>query len=950
MSTIVVNTTSIKNNIDTLNSAKQYFLNKKSSFSSSNFESCTTLATFLNNLQNTYENLSNNIKNVSEFLSDYINDIEAIENKLSGGYGSTTDSYINTLLNRNVNSITPCYIDEVNIFQTTNYVRNQNTYNPIYNQYNMDYITAATTAVCGLAFLEGVLNVGETLIDGGAMIVMGGCTIVDYFAGTDSADAVSEYIEYDWSKEAYYWATSASGLDQYVDPDCTAAQVCSTIGNIAGNVGISILTGGLGASFFGAGTVAASTFTSVTGSIIGGLSAAGGAGEEALMQGANNEEALTSAGIEAIYGSITGGISGKLDAAARGSQGLGQIAKYSFSSFGLGASESLVSEVADTLIYQNDGQTGFINNFFNNASNDGLLMEMLLSGGMNSLGTIGNYVSERISVKDTSNIGSSNSSVSSNKSSASSFYDEIDKKYTDSSELLKAYTSGKTNLTNEEYIKAATHLNVKQKIVAPDTLKNDLQNIFNGDYLIGVHRTGWEGDANLILENGLNLTGHLSSGAVYQGIDLENNITFVNKNSNDSIENMDKLLNFLSEGATYKRYGDAYGYGDAVLVKIPINDLDNFNNLIEMKNGTPVLKAEYIAGKVSSSIDDNGKIHLKDMETLSDINLAKTALNLKDLDLDDEGAYFFMNQNLLNDDSNIQVIKADNINDVPDDIFSYFVDPERVIIEVNGKKYNYSEFTQFSNRDVTALLGKATTSDITNWNKEGLRNILHTTFDSTYGYDVIEREVVDKIQIVDANDWKNVLRERGLRENTLGFVDGNNVQYLPSNANMHTAVHESLHKVSELSGKKVYDHQGNIYKVTGIREFYTDGFNSTWANETLTEYLASKYSDGKIYGSMYGESNVVLWDRIDGAIAKVDDKDLLGISYFNNDTSFIRNFFDKYAYENAYYDFIRSLPNYYMKEHNDTLNKIVTQLEKNVYKENHPVMFIIKSIFGGSWT
>lgn len=405
MESFIINTNIISTNIDKLNNSKKYYGNKKTTFSSSSYGYEQNLSRFLTELREIYEDISTNINNLTEYLKDLKEDVEAVDNKLSGGKGVSKNTVINSEINKHVNTIELCNINEKPL-KKANTIKVSNNYKTTTPSKTMQKKTnvIATAGMCALAFGEGVLNVGEMIIDGGAILVSGACSIFDMLAGTNSAESVTNFIETDWTKKGYYNIASSTGLDQYADPDGTAAQICSTAGNIAGIVGISLLTGGIGAAAYGAGSAGAVAFTAATGAGVGFLSNAGSAGEMALQGGATKKEAMTSSLISGGYGAITGGLGGKLDALARGSKGIGQIAKYALANFGLGASEPVVNEVADTVIYQNDGKTGFVNNFFTNANKDGLLFNMALAGGVSSLGTLGNGVAQKLSVKTSSSI------------------------------------------------------------------------------------------------------------------------------------------------------------------------------------------------------------------------------------------------------------------------------------------------------------------------------------------------------------------------------------------------------------------------------------------------------------------------------------------------------------------------------------------------------------------
>ena len=269
---------------------------------------------------------------------------------------------------------------------------------------------------------------------------------------------------------------------------------------------------------------------------------------------------------------------------------------------------------------------------------------------------------------------------------------------------------------------------------------------------------------------------------------------------------------------------------------------------------------------------------------------------------------------------------------------------------IKAQKYGTEVIASFSDDDVSAILSSAELSDYrSKWSKRELSSWLHQNFDGIYGSSEIDN-ILQRINKVSDNYWPTLLKSMGLNEGILGFVDKNSNLYLPQQANKHSAYHEAFHQLSEIngykSGLKVSDAQGNLHKITGIREYYQDGFNSTLANETLTDFLASKYSDGKIYNSVYDASNVKLWSRLDDAMTEAygeSGANLLLESYLSNDTSRIRNFFQTYSSKGTYDDFVRKMKYYSSNE----LENMVSSIEKNVYKQNNSFGSRIRSLFGG---
>ena len=266
------------------------------------------------------------------------------------------------------------------------------------------------------------------------------------------------------------------------------------------------------------------------------------------------------------------------------------------------------------------------------------------------------------------------------------------------------------------------------------------------------------------------------------------------------------------------------------------------------------------------------------------------------------------------------------------------------------KSYKIKNLESFTASDINALLSDAQVSDYgIRWSKRQLEIWAHQNFDGVFGVSEINK-MMDKINKVSDDYWPEFLKSRGLSETTLGFVDRNSDLYLPQSASEHSAFHELFHQLSEINGNtnglKYTDANGNLRKITGIREFYADGLDSNLANESLTEYLSSKYTDGKIYNSIYDASNARSWERIDTAMKEVYGEagsNMLLNSYITNDTSNLRNFFSTYSPNFSYDDFVRSMKPYYVKE----LDNIVSEIEKNCYKQNGSFGSRIRSLFGG---
>ena len=393
---IVLNTDTLKKDVEELKKIKTCYSTGGSSFLSSS-NNPILLANYIKNIRQIYNDITWNINELTEYLSDYISDMEALDNKMNGSSGSIKASNGNSIANAYKNIIEQLQIEDTEILGINKYTPGENDLQIVDPEY-VDVNLPATLAICGLSFLEGLANVGENIMDGGAMLIAGGASLLGY---DDVANDIGEFVKRDISKELYYNVVSETGLDEYADPDSTAAQIFSTAGNIVGMVGISIATGGLVSSTFGAGTTAAKVAGGIANGLIGASVDAGSEAESALQRGATIEEAEL-VGLEAAgYGFAKGAVTGRLDQAARSGVGLGKITKYAFASFAVGASEPLVNEMAHTVIYDHDDSKSLVENFTENAKEYNLPFQMLMAGGMASLGTIGNGISANRSIKST---------------------------------------------------------------------------------------------------------------------------------------------------------------------------------------------------------------------------------------------------------------------------------------------------------------------------------------------------------------------------------------------------------------------------------------------------------------------------------------------------------------------------------------------------------------------
>ncbi len=268
-------------------------------------------------------------------------------------------------------------------------------------------------------------------------------------------------------------------------------------------------------------------------------------------------------------------------------------------------------------------------------------------------------------------------------------------------------------------------------------------------------------------------------------------------------------------------------------------------------------------------------------------------------------------------------------------------------INNNGIDYtSVSENTLFNNDDLSLLISEAGLNDYTQpFDFNELSLTLHNEFDSVIGASNLD-SILSSMNIVPEDQWQNVLAQHNLSGNVAGFVDHDSHLFLPASANLHTAIHENLHKISEVSGKKIL-YNGSQYKVTGIREFLSNGMNTDFANEVLTEYLSSKISDRKIYNSVYGKFGVKVWEKVDQLLDIVyGNNNYLLSSYASNNVSFLRSFIDSYGGVGTYDNMMTMLN---ITESNKTaINNYLDLIEKNILKNSANLNFgdKIRLLFG----
>ena len=253
------------------------------------------------------------------------------------------------------------------------------------------------------------------------------------------------------------------------------------------------------------------------------------------------------------------------------------------------------------------------------------------------------------------------------------------------------------------------------------------------------------------------------------------------------------------------------------------------------------------------------------------------------------------------------------------------INTESIIDKVTSAGIDNIEFLE---SDIRALMASATEeNDADIWDAKRVKDVFYKALKGKFKKSYID-SIVDDVNIIDANEWEEFVKKRGHSSDVRGFVDKNHNVYYPSNASMHTVIHELFHKFSELRNLTVKTSEGTKRIVSGILEFYPDGINNILSNECLTDYLASKHYDQKIYSYNYDDVGIRLWERIDNALyERYGENDILLDSYLNNDPDTIRSIFDRYVYDGAYTELSKRLGHFFG---NSKISGLVSQFEKAI--------------------
>ncbi len=443
MSSISINTSLIRNNIEELEKYKRYYSGKKSTFSSNAFGYNSKLANFLRKIQTIYNDIATNIENINFYLKEYCDSVEGIENEMCDKRGTIKDSYTSSIVSKAKNKIKNFKLDDSDLF----IIKSLNNSSSPFKQFQMSIKKfMAPSATIILSFMEGAINVGEMFLDGAANVAAGCYSLAGYLTNSERdknlADNLGKFVEQDLSKNLYYKVVHDLGYDYYYDPKSAGASISSLGGTLLTFIGASYLTSGISTAIFGTEATTATTCNMLLQGTFNALTNMGSETENALKNGANINQAEVTGLAAGGIGAVVGGISGALDQAARSlsnSLGFGKLANKAFSAIGIdvtsnntlslilnkarlpllagasflvGGSEPILNEIVQTATYRNSqeffddegnlitGKEKFLKNFLTNAQNDALLMQIIFAGGANALGTISNYFGGKNSQKD----------------------------------------------------------------------------------------------------------------------------------------------------------------------------------------------------------------------------------------------------------------------------------------------------------------------------------------------------------------------------------------------------------------------------------------------------------------------------------------------------------------------------------------------------------------------
>lgn len=345
-------------------------------------------------------------------------------------------------------------------------------------------------------------------------------------------------------------------------------QISTSIGNMLPGSIISILTGG------------------TVGHVLMGMSAAGNAKNEALISNSDN------IALAYLYGAFNGASEAVVGKIMGNIPGLNEGSKF--------AVKEILSEGAEEFVqtYVDAGLKAVV---YHEIPDLGELTEEGLKSFLYGCITSGIMTGSQTAISFTIN--------------------GVKYSYNNMSELINAYSDGNIveNLEStknyklsdrkwsNKYYKELAQSYDDLSFLSQNTGKHLEEIFFDNENVIGIHRCGMM-DAERIMDDGLLLTGHLSSGMSQNqsNFKLERNISFYDKTEMG-------YLNFIRELKKAGAYKTLDGTGDVIIVSIPKSEIvydslggvtfKNSSSAIDFSGVTPKLSSEYLLGYLNSSPD-----------------------------------------------------------------------------------------------------------------------------------------------------------------------------------------------------------------------------------------------------------------------------------------------------------------------------------------------------------
>lgn len=197
----------------------------------------------------------------------------------------------------------------------------------------------ATYVTLGASLYTGIIDVGETIVDGTVQACGGliscGVGLINEEAGDAMKQGIQDFVSYDASGAIYDKFVEVSGIDE--DIAYGWAHTAGTFtGQVVGYAAITVVTGG-------AGTVALSA-----------LAAAGSSAETAYANGATFDEALVASLASGTIGALAGGGMDKLGTVAKSANTLKGVIGYTGAGMAVGAVEPASNSLVEYATYGND--------------------------------------------------------------------------------------------------------------------------------------------------------------------------------------------------------------------------------------------------------------------------------------------------------------------------------------------------------------------------------------------------------------------------------------------------------------------------------------------------------------------------------------------------------------------------------------------------------------------